>query len=138
MNQLDYYRHADDSPELMAQHSQKYIDMGLASANTNSYYPVLQAWNMDNRVGWGNLPNTGYLLDGSYIRWKNLTVGYTIPSNLSARLGIRSVRVYVSGENLKEWSEIADFVDPEAVTNNGQGYAYPFQRRYSVGLNINF
>lgn len=138
VNQLDYYRHADDSPELMAQHSQKYIDMGLASANTNSYYPVLQAWNMDNRVGWGNLPNTGYLLDGSYIRWKNLTVGYTIPSNLSARLGIRSVRVYVSGENLKEWSEIADFVDPEAVTNNGQGYAYPFQRRYSVGLNINF
>ncbi|MDR9447016.1 MAG: TonB-dependent receptor [Balneolaceae bacterium] len=138
VNQLDYYRAADDSPELMSQHSQKYIDMGLASANTDSYYPVLQAWNMDNRVGWGNLPNTGYLLDGSYIRWKNLTVGYTIPSNLSARLGIRSVRIYVSGENLKEWSKIADFVDPEAVTNNGQGYAYPFQRRYSVGLNVTF
>lgn len=138
VNQLDYYRASDDSPEKMAQHSQRYIDMGLASANTDSYYPVLQAWNMDNRVGWGNLPNTGYLLDGSYIRWKNLTIGYTLPTTLSARMGIRSVRVYVSGENLKEWSDIADFVDPEAVTNNGQGYAYPFQRRYSIGLNINF
>lgn len=136
---LDYYRAEDDSPELMSQHSQKYIDMGLASANKNSRYPVLQAWNMDvNTYGAGSTPNDKYLLDASYLRWKNLTIGYRLPSRFIQNMGLNQIRVYLSGENLMEWSEIADIVDPEAVTNNGRGYVYPFQRRYSLGVNVQF
>ncbi|MDA1125511.1 MAG: TonB-dependent receptor [Bacteroidetes bacterium] len=136
---LDYYRPADDSPEAMSQHSQKYIDMGLANANTDSRYPVLQAWNMDvNTYGAGSTPNDKYLLDASYLRWKNLTIGYRLPSEIIQSLGLSQVRVYLSGENLMEWSEISDIVDPEAVTNNGRGYVYPFQRRYSLGINVQF
>ena len=136
---LDYYRAADDSPEAMSQHSQKYIDMGLANANTDSRYPVLQAWNMDvNTYGAGSTPNDKYLLDASYLRWKNLTIGYRLPGEIIQSLGLSQVRVYLSGENLIEWSEISDIVDPEAVTNNGRGYVYPFQRRYSLGINVQF
>ena len=136
---LDYYRPADDSPEAMSQHSQKYIDMGLANANTDSRYPVLQAWNMDvNTYGAGSTPNDKYLLDASYLRWKNLTIGYRLPGEIIQSLGLSQVRVYLSGENLMEWSEISDIVDPEAVTNNGRGYVYPFQRRYSLGINVQF
>ena len=136
---LDYYRAADDSPEAMSQHSQKYIDMGLANANTDSRYPVLQAWNMDvNTYGAGSTPNNKYILDASYLRWKNLTIGYRLPVEIIQSLGLSQVRVYLSGENLMEWSEISDIVDPEAVTNNGRGYAYPFQRRYSLGINVQF
>lgn len=136
---LDYYRAADDSPEAMSQHSQKYIDMGLANANTDSRYPVLQAWNMDvNTYGAGSTPNDKYLLDASYLRWKNLTIGYRLPGEIIQSLGLSQVRVYLSGENLMEWSEISDIVDPEAVTNNGRGYVYPFQRRYSLGINVQF
>ena len=123
----------------MSQHSQKYIDMGLANANTDSRYPVLQAWNMDvNTYGAGSTPNNKYILDASYLRWKNLTIGYRLPVEIIQSLGLSQVRVYLSGENLMEWSEISDIVDPEAVTNNGRGYAYPFQRRYSLGINVQF
>lgn len=136
---LDYYRPADDSPDRMSQHSQAYIDLGLANANTDSRYPVLQAWNMDvNTYGAGSTPNDRYLLNAAYLRWKNLTIGYTLPARVAEQFGFRNLRVYLSGENLMEWSEVSDIIDPEAITDNGRGYAYPFQRRYSVGVNVNF
>lgn len=135
----DFYRGEDDPAELMEQHSQAYIEAGLADANTDAKYPVWQAWLTDvNTPGVGQTPNSGYMLDASYIRLKNLTVGYTLSESVSQKLGIDNLRIYVSGENLAEWSELKDFFDPEAVTDDGQGYRYPFQRRYSIGLNINF
>ncbi|MDR9418608.1 SusC/RagA family TonB-linked outer membrane protein [Gracilimonas sp.] len=136
---MDYYRASNDPEELMSQHSQAYIDAGLASANTDAKYPVLQAWNMDiNTSGMGREANTGYMMDASYLRWKNLTIGYSLPVDLTSSLGLRMIRIYASGENLMEWSEVSDIVDPEAITNNGLGYSYPFQRRYSLGINIQF
>jgi TonB-linked SusC/RagA family outer membrane protein len=136
---FDYYRAADDPESLMAQHSQAYIDAGLANQNLDAEYPVLQAWMKDvNTFGIGQTPNDGYMMDASYLRLKNLTIGYTLPHSIVDNLGIQSLRVYVSGENLAEWSEISDFVDPEAITDDAYGYRYPFQRRYSVGININF
>jgi hypothetical protein len=76
-------------------------------------------------------------------------LGYTIPAKFTQRAGISSLRVYFSGDNLFEWSQIADFFDPEAVSdiNNRldpsysagrgetSGYQYPYQRKYALGLN---
>ncbi len=136
---LDFYRAEDDPPEVRQQHSQAYIDAGLADANRDAKYPVMQAWLKDvNTFGIGQVPNDGYMMDASYLRLKNLTIGYTLPSRITERLGIQFLRVYVSGENLYEWSEVADIVDPEAITDDAYGYRYPFQRRYSVGINVNF
>lgn len=136
---LDFYRPQDDSAEMMARHSQAYIDAGLANANTDARFPVLQAWQRDvNTSGLGNLPDSGYLLDASYLRLKNLTIGYTLPRSVVNALGIDNLRVYLSGENLAEWSEVSDIIDPEAITDDGFGYRYPFQRRYSMGVNIRF
>lgn len=136
---FDFYRAEDDPEALMAMHSQSYIDAGLAHANPDAEYPVLQAWLADDRVvGMGSIPNTGYMLDASYLRLKNLTFGYTLPRSLTSRANIERLRIYVSGENLAEWSDLADYFDPEAVTDDGVGYRYPFQRRYSVGINISF
>ncbi|MEX2640148.1 MAG: hypothetical protein WD266_05655, partial [Balneolales bacterium] len=134
----DFYRGADDSEARMSQHSQAYIDAGLAHANTDATYPVLQAWLTDvNTPGIGQIPNSGFMLDGSYVRLKNLTLGYTLSPSIASGIGISNLRIYVSGENLAEWSELAGFFDPEAVTDDGYGYRYPFQRRYSVGINVN-
>ncbi|MBO6762221.1 MAG: TonB-dependent receptor [Roseivirga sp.] len=82
---------------------------------------------------------------------KNLTVGYTLPQALTSGIGISNLRIYVSGENLMEWSALKDYFDPEAVNDAiqynpavsqsrgvGKGYSYPFQRRYVVGVNIGF
>jgi hypothetical protein len=66
---------------------------------------------------------------------KNLTLGYSLPQELAGRINASRIRIFVTGENLFEFSAIKSFVDPEAV-NNGYGWSYPFQRRYSFGVNI--
>ncbi|WP_035464447.1 SusC/RagA family TonB-linked outer membrane protein [Algoriphagus vanfongensis] len=133
---LDFYRGQADSDALMAQHSQSYIDAGLAEANLDSEYPVLQSWLADNNYGAGlDIPQTKYLLSGAYLRIKNITLGYTFPKAVTDRISVDRVRLFVSGENLFTFSSIKKFVDPEAI-NDGYGWAYPFQRKMSFGVNI--
>jgi TonB-linked SusC/RagA family outer membrane protein len=154
---LDFYRATDDDAATRALHSQSYLDAGLADANTDAKYPVLQSWLADRNLGERideaqglAVPQTDYMLNGAYLRLKNLTVGYTLPGTLTNRIGVASLRVYVSGENIATKSELKKFFDPEAVTDNinktnpnastssGWGYAYPYQRRFSMGLNLRF
>jgi len=156
---LDYYRGADESSVDQAKHSQSYLDAGLANANTDSYYPALQAWladrNLGERVDQSKglaIPQTAYLLDASYLRLKNLAFGYTLPASLTQKVNISQIRLYVSGENIAEWAPISKHFDPEAISDidvkinpavnpgrtTGKGYAYPFQRRYSIGLNATY
>ena len=156
----DFYRGSADSDVDRAKHSQSYIDAGLADANTDARYPILQAWLADRNLGERvdeskglAIPQTRYLLDASYLRLKNVTIGYTLPKAWTNKINISRIRVFVSGENLAEWSGLKDYYDPEAITDvfyrynpgdnpdsreNGKGYAYPFQRRYSFGVNVNF
>src|SRR5690606_18969470 len=121
----DFYRGSADSDVDRAKHSQSYIEAGLADQNLDAFYPVLQAWMADRNLGERidqaqglAIPQTRYLLDGSYIRLKNLTIGYTLPQTLMDRVGIDRLRVFVSGENVFEWSELKDFYDPEAINDN--------------------
>lgn len=137
---LDFYREFDDKD--MSKHSQSYINSGLASANRDAKYPVLQSWLADQNGGAGYnglvIPQTKYLLDGSYLRIKNITIGYTLPSSLTKKLTIERLRIYVSGDNIFEFSQIKNYFDPEAITNDNTGYVYPFQRTFTVGFNITF
>lgn len=154
----DFYRATADSDVDRAKHSQSYIAAGLADANLDARYPILQAWladrNLGERVDQSRglaIPQTRYLLDAAYLRLKNLTIGYTLPQALTQKIKVNRLRIFVSGESLAEWSEIADFYDPEAINDSdkfnpsvstgrgeGKGYSYPFQRRYAVGVNIDF
>lgn len=136
---LDFYRGAADSPEQRAKHSASYIAAGLADANPNSAYPVLQSWLADANEGKGlDIPQTKYLLNGAYLRIKNISVGYTLPSKFTNRLKISRLRLFVTGENLYEFSAIKKFVDPEAINQGSSAWAYPFQRKYAIGLNLDF
>jgi TonB-linked SusC/RagA family outer membrane protein len=133
---LDFYRAAADNEATRAQHSESYIKAGLADANPNSYYPVLQSWLADanNKKGL-DIPQTKYMLNAAYLRIKNITVGYTLPASLTKRYHINRLRVYVTGENIFEFSAIKKYVDPESITD-GFGWAYPYQRKYAIGLNL--
>jgi TonB-linked SusC/RagA family outer membrane protein len=133
---LDFYRAADDNAAQMAMHSQSYIAAGLANANPNSYFPVLQSWLADNNYGSGlDIAQTKYLLNAAYLRVKNLTIGYTLPAAFTKNMGLKRLRVFASGENLFEFSEIKKYIDPEAVSD-GYGWQYPYQRKYSFGVNV--
>ncbi|MCF2494752.1 MULTISPECIES: TonB-dependent receptor [Dyadobacter] len=154
---LDFYRGAADSDVLRGQHSQSYINAGLADANTDAKFPVLQSWladrNLGERVDQSQglaIPQTRYMLSGAYVRLKNITIGYTFPSAMLQKIKVSRLRVYASGENLAELSGVKKFFDPESITDNvdkvdpskstssGWGYAYPFQRKFSFGLELQF
>ena len=74
-----------------------------------------------------------YLYNASYLKLKNLQIGYTIPEKISKKALISRARIYLSGENL--WT-ITNYpgLDPEI----GAGVGYPTMRQYSVGLNVTF
>ncbi|QNR85261.1 TonB-dependent receptor [Pedobacter riviphilus] len=113
--------------------------------NPDAYFPRFAGW----RVGdfglnaWRDMGvvQTRYMLNGAYMRIKNMTIGYTLPTSLISKLGVKKVRFYLSGENIAEINKIKfKVLDPEALTSSawGTGKAYPFQRMYSVGLNVTF
>jgi len=91
-----------------------------------------------------------YIEDGSYLRLKNLQVGYTMPKPLTMTYGLEKVRFYVSGQNLLTWTDYSGF-DPEVgdlkwqagggTQNLGIGVdlgSYPQPRLYTFGVNITF
>ena len=77
--------------------------------------------------------------DASYIRLKNLTVGYTLPV---LKKVFTKLRVYFTGENLWYWSPMkkyTKYIDPEAAGgNDNPGMAYNYSRNFSVGVDITF
>ena len=82
--------------------------------------------------------------DGSYLRLKNVSLGYTLPKSLLEKIGIERVRVYCNIQNLFTITGY-DGYDPEVGAYNqnvlltGVDYArYPSQRIYTFGINVNF
>lgn len=100
----------------------------------NAYFPAVRAY-MAERANQGlAIPNERYLQNASYMRVKNLSLGYTLPKNLVKKIHLDNVHFYVSGENLFEISHLKVKLDPEALGRN----MYPLQRVYSFGLNVGF
>lgn len=78
--------------------------------------------------------------DGTYIRLKNLTFGYTFPEKwMKATRCLSNARIYVTGEDIWEHSNLADGYDPEARSSAASGISrYPFTRNWTFGLNLTF
>ena len=146
LHTFDFYRPTSDSEVDMAKHSQSYIAAGLANQNLDAKYPVLQSWLADKNLGTSidqamglAIPQTGYMLNAAYLRVKNITIGYTLPQEWVRKAKLSRVRVFVSGDNLYEWSGVKPYFDPESITDTSAfGYVYPFSRQYSFGLNVTF
>jgi TonB-linked SusC/RagA family outer membrane protein len=83
-----------------------------------------------------------YVEDGSYLRLRNLQLGYTLPASLTNLVKIERLRIYVGGRNLKTWTKYQG-LNPEIgggnITALGIDAAiYPVARMYLVGLNVTF
>ena len=79
--------------------------------------------------------STKYLVNGAYVRLKNLQIAYTLPREILQKVRMANCRVYFSGENLFVLSALPSYIDPEFV---GGGRMYPQQAVYSFGVNIGF
>lgn len=114
---------------------------------------ALDRWSPENPDGtqpraiWYDLPNNArdsdrFVEDGSYMRLKNLVLGYTVPEGMANRLGFTDLRVYVQGQNLVTWTDYSGF-DPEVnysgntdVTRGTDFYTLPQARTLSFGVNL--
>lgn len=77
-----------------------------------------------------------FLQDASYLRLKNLVFGYTLPSQLTKKVGINRLRVYFAGDNLLTITKFKG-LDPERY-GSGDQVQYPQNKIYSFGLNVSF
>ena len=79
--------------------------------------------------------NAFFIPNRSFLRLKNIELGYTLPERFLSKVGVKALRVYVSGQNLFVWDNLRiTHIDPEQ--NNS--YGYPITKNVTLGLNINF
>ncbi len=131
-----------------------YMDQ-YGSGGDNHSTRAMDRWTPTNtdtnepRAVWGD-PNLNtrdsdrFIEDGSYVRLKNIALGYTLPSSLSGRIGFRSTRIYVQGQNVLTSTDYSGF-DPEvnfdgqtAVTRGTDFYTLPQARVITFGINVGF
>ncbi|MBZ4656868.1 MAG: SusC/RagA family TonB-linked outer membrane protein [Methermicoccus sp.] len=78
-----------------------------------------------------------FIEDGSYLRLKNLTLGYTLPADLTRKAYLSKARLYLSAQNLFTLTHYSGF-DPEVGAGGVDLGTYPVTRTVSLGLNIQF
>ena len=114
----------------------------------NDYHPAdptADPYNPNTVWVGGNFPYTGTvpptnsianMQNGAYVRLKTVELGYTIPHNVIAKLGIKGIRAYVNGYNLLTITKLK-YVDPEHPSST-YGYLYPLNKSVSGGIVVNF
>ena len=128
---LDYWRPADEQSAL--------------GPNTDAYFPKPY---FTYELEKNRLPQSRYVLNASYLRLKNLQLGYTVPKHISRKLFLQRIRIYVSGENLLTITKLPDSLEPETTVasdptlgggnKENAGAIYPISRNYSFGINLTF
>ncbi len=120
--------------------------------NPDAYFPRTMSRaassNTNRTLG---IAQTRYLQNVAYLRMKNIQLGYTLPAKWVNRVGVRTAKVFFSGENLFTYSPMYKIVKTIDVENavpsdqdlnpnstNGDGYNYPLMKSFSFGLNIGF
>lgn len=110
-----------------------HISDSWTESNPGAYLPIARATDNRNRLQ----KCDRYLQDASYLRMKNLTVGWNLPKEWIKHVFMSNATVYVSAENLFEFSNVKGPYDPEAARGDGK-MLYPFMRTYSFGINVTF
>jgi hypothetical protein len=135
-----------------------------SAENPNSFLPRYASRLSNNAAGILRQAQSKYVMDASYLRLKNLQLGYELPQRFSSRLGgAKASRIYITGENLWTWSPLykyADNIDVENATapsdrafvgnpngvnpsgafsdNSGDGYNYPMLKSFNIGATVTF
>ena len=81
--------------------------------------------------------STRFVEDGSYLRIKNVTLGYTLPKEVTQKFHTDMLRIYLSCQNLYTFTKYSG-MDPEVGTGGVDGGTYPVTRTVSFGLNVQF
>jgi len=108
------------------------------SSNTNTSVPALSTSITNNEGD----PNSYYVEDGSFFRLKNIQMGYSLSDDLTKKMNISSVRLYVQATNLFTITDYSGF-DPEVISQNNlslgvDNRVYPNSKIFTMGVNLKF
>lgn len=128
------------------------MELGVLNGNFNATTDALNRWTPATNTNTdipmasasrGYVTSDRWISDASYVRVKNISLSYNLPQSLLSNIGLRTARVYVSGQNLLTFTKYKG-LDPEVAYRNsssniGLDYgSYPNVKSYTVGLNIGF
>lgn len=102
--------------------------------NPNAAFPILLV--DGSGANPNNIPSDFWMKSGKYLRLKNITFGYTLPSTVTNRIGVSNLRLYMNVQNLLTFSDAYPGYDPENAVNGGS--FYPLMKTFTWGLNLNF
>ena len=121
-----WYANYDNAPLYL-------VEQSWRPDNTDATYPRLSV----NATSYRNNYRVSdfWKRNGAYLRLKNVSLGYTLPRSLTRKVGMESVRFFLTGTNLLTFTEFK-YLDPESP-NVVTGY-YPQQRTLTFGLDLNF
>ncbi|MBP9017103.1 MAG: TonB-dependent receptor [Paludibacteraceae bacterium] len=97
-------------------------------SNPNSNIPALTAVNTNEE----NRSSDYFIEDGSYLKLKNLQIGYSFPKKIISKVGASRIRMYFQGQDILTFTNYTG-PDPEIL-----GYQYPIPRTYTFGINFDF
>jgi TonB-linked SusC/RagA family outer membrane protein len=111
-----------------------WADNRWSPSNPNGSYPRVDT-RASSSVNGGLYNNTFWLNDASFLRLKNIELGYNFAPELLKKIKMQSLRLYLNGFNLVTITKVKDY-DPEG--SSGSGQFYPQQRIINIGLNVKF
>ncbi|HVG14855.1 MAG TPA: SusC/RagA family TonB-linked outer membrane protein, partial [Chitinophagaceae bacterium] len=134
------------------------VNSNIIFAGGNYYSAMLGRWTETNKTNatWPSIRPRGtaapsysfndfLMQDASYVKLRNVEIGYAFPAKLSKRMGMESLRVYLTGQNLRTWTKFVG-LDPENNQNSavsgsffaGPANAIPVTRIFNFGVNVQF
>lgn len=107
--------------------------------NPDAYFPRLFTYKALNARNELYVANNKYLQNLAYLRLKNVMIGYTLPGSLTNKVMISKLRIFVNAENALTWTALeTEYIDPEQAMSDENARTYPFNKTYSIGLNLTF
>lgn len=120
-----------------------FIQRCWSEENPDAYFPRPRSYSATG--GELSKVNSRYLQNVRYLRFKNLTVGYTLPKKWLDKVRVDKVRIYFTGENLHYWSPLKKnclYVDPESAFSRSSDVdnhmSYTWQKTMMFGIDITF
>ena len=80
--------------------------------------------------------NDYFIQNTSFLRVRNLQLGYTLPTAVGEKVGFSKLRIYASGENLFTFTDFEGFDPERGITDSG--IQYPLHKTYTFGINLTF
>lgn len=126
----EFYSSTGDNGKVMKHHLGRYNPEDESTWANASYPRLHYGLNANNHQA-----STRWMFNRSYLRLKNVEIGYTLPKKWTEKVRLASCRIFASGTNIFTWDHMMDW-DPESSSETGS--AYPQIRNWNIGLSVQF